>query len=64
MWCNNILPAKTHTPRDPQIVERTFGYYLFNYDAGTKLKNRAETVRKLQLSQRKINSDFCSSAGI
>jgi hypothetical protein len=39
MWGNNnILPAKTHIARDPQTVERAFGYYLFNYDAGTKLK--------------------------
>jgi len=65
MWGNNnILPAKTHTPRDPQTVERAFGYCLFNYYAGTKLENRAVTVNKLQLSQSKMNSDFCSSAGV
>jgi hypothetical protein len=42
---NHDLPAKTHTPRDPQTEERAFGYYLFNFDAGTKLENRTVTVR-------------------
>jgi len=42
---NNVLPAKTHNPREPQTEERAFGYYLLNFDSGTKLENRTVTVR-------------------